>query len=413
MRFLAHYMALPESVRGEIGLSFEDFIIECSYMGSDCGDQRLFRTVTSPQYGNCYTFNSNVTESEDLYAGMRETSLTGDMFSFSLILNMKEYVYPPSRTASLGARIVVHNPDQVPAVEQSGLNLYPQTTTSVAIDQWSVQRLPLPFEAGCAFGWKEVDYEPYSRINDSSVHEMYSVTRCKSMCLQDALIKTCGCFHPLQAAPEGFRRRGDAAPPVSPPCLLTTESDDLLCVRELFERQNTTCHCPSPCYETGYNAQQSMTMWPRQSYLSTLIGRLKLNFSSLLMEDAERLPQNILELKVFYKTLDVQRILQTPKYSYISLVSSVGGAMSLYLGISLVMVAELFEYLILLAWAVAKFYTKSRQGPRKVQPGAELAENMPEDFGKVPPSYTAETTLYPVPSKALYLPPKSPRALKW
>ena len=40
MRFLAHYMALPETVRAEIGLPFEDFVIECSYMGADCHDQR-------------------------------------------------------------------------------------------------------------------------------------------------------------------------------------------------------------------------------------------------------------------------------------------------------------------------------------------------------------------------------------
>ena len=50
-----------------------------------------------------------------------------------------------------------------------------------------------------------------------------------------------------------------------------------------------------------------------------------------------------------------------------SLLSSVGGAMSLYLGISLVMVAELLEYLVLLGWTLGR-YCLGKYPPR-ISPG--------------------------------------------
>ena len=53
-------------------------------------------------------------------------------------------------------------------------------------------------------------------------------------------------------------------------------------------------------------------------YQGALAGRLQLNFSEMPAEDIRALPKNILELRVFYKTLDAQRISQTPKYTVTS-----------------------------------------------------------------------------------------------
>lgn len=53
--------------------------------------------------------------------------------------------------------------------------------------------------------------------------------------------------------------------------------------------------------------------------------------------------RDYLSAKVYYKTLDVKLIVESPKYSTEGLVAALGGAMSLYLGIAIIMIFELFE----------------------------------------------------------------------
>ncbi|XP_037079580.1 uncharacterized protein LOC119100607 [Pollicipes pollicipes] len=135
MRFLFYYMTLSEAQRTDIGIPFSDFVKECTYLGTSCTDESLFQTVSSPLYGNCFTFNSNVTASDDKMAGKRKTGLTGETYSLNILLDLKHIAYPPVQAATKGARIVIHAPDQHPDVERAGLNLYPNSASSLAVQQ--------------------------------------------------------------------------------------------------------------------------------------------------------------------------------------------------------------------------------------------------------------------------------------
>ena len=64
-----------------------------------------------------------------------------------------------------------------------------------------------------------------------------------------------------------------------------------------------------------------------------------------------------LQVKIFYKDLNIQIVTQSEEFPDIwSFMSNLGGAMSLYLGVSLISAFELLEFMIrLLASAITRY----------------------------------------------------------
>ena len=52
---------------------------------------------------------------------------------------------------------------------------------------------------------------------------------------------------------------------------------------------------------------------------------------------------NYLKLKVYVSSKTVEKIIELPKYDFFSFLASLGGATSLYLGMSFIVIFELFE----------------------------------------------------------------------
>ncbi len=64
----------------------------------------------------------------------------------------------------------------------------------------------------------------------------------------------------------------------------------------------------------------------------------------------ERIQSNVqgtmLKLRVYYETKSIEDIVESKKYNFSSMVSAIGGAISLYLGASVVAVFELADVII-------------------------------------------------------------------
>ena len=54
---------------------------------------------------------------------------------------------------------------------------------------------------------------------------------------------------------------------------------------------------------------------------------------------------NLLRIRIYYDSKSVQSIVESPQYPQSSIVSNIGGVISLYLGISLVSIFELVDYI--------------------------------------------------------------------
>ena len=67
-------------------------------------------------------------------------------------------------------------------------------------------------------------------------------------------------------------------------------------------------------------------------------------------EDYEQIQQlvqnNLMQVSIYYGTLDVDDVAEVPEYTFLTFLSSLGGAVSLYLGISFIQVFEIVQFLI-------------------------------------------------------------------
>ena len=82
----------------------------------------------------------------------------------------------------------------------------------------------------------------------------------------------------------------------------------------------------------------------------------KAELSGSYPESAEQIKQlvltNLMQVSVYYGSLDVHHVQENPEYTFMGFLSGLGGAVSLYLGISFIQVFEVVEFMIKLFFYV-------------------------------------------------------------
>ena len=158
------YMELPKNVRmqighqfGPVGFSSGGFFQSCSFIEVNCNNERwvgfldkgmlcclmiwnetlvssFWSISNDPVYGNCFTFNAIYNnDSED---SARVVTLTGGSAALSIVLYLDQLFYTPlSLSTEAGARITIHNPKVYPMTEEYGINLKPNTASSIGFQQ--------------------------------------------------------------------------------------------------------------------------------------------------------------------------------------------------------------------------------------------------------------------------------------
>ena len=95
----------------------------------------LWSITNNPEYGNCFTFNADYNKGKDVHEA-REVTMTGGSAAMSIVLYLNQLFYTPlSLTKKAGARITIHNPKVFPMTEEYGMNLKPNTASSIGFQQ--------------------------------------------------------------------------------------------------------------------------------------------------------------------------------------------------------------------------------------------------------------------------------------
>ena len=98
------YMKLSESIKIRIGHQLRDFMKDCEFGGFNRMDEieMMFETTTNPTYGNCFTFNSNLSG----YApNLFRSFMPGPMQGLSVVLNLEQSDYTIWSASGAGARL--------------------------------------------------------------------------------------------------------------------------------------------------------------------------------------------------------------------------------------------------------------------------------------------------------------------
>ncbi|CAG0901447.1 unnamed protein product, partial [Darwinula stevensoni] len=167
LAFMAAIRSLEPEMIFRLTGSWRELVLDCTYQGKNCTDEKYFIRTVASGYGICYTFNSNF-NTNDSKAGKRISSLTGSDYGLSLELYLDQDDYMSNVVSeSAGVRVVVHDNDQLPIPDEQGFYLRPNTHTTMALTKVNITRLPEPYQSRCFSSWKQTSFVPLYRFDET------------------------------------------------------------------------------------------------------------------------------------------------------------------------------------------------------------------------------------------------------
>lgn len=335
-----HYLNImaqvPEQTKVQMGYSAHDLILSCSFQGQRC-DSRNFRLMHHPLHGNCFTFNSGEGSSA------LRTNSGGSENGLKMTLHINKNEYNPYLATSMGAKIVVHDQNEEPFIEDVGIEIQTATHTAIGLDLTVLQRLSSPY-SGCTTDGLNV---PVANLYNKA----YSLQMCLHSCFQMEMVRCCGCAHyekPLPAEAEY--------------CDYTKYPGWISCyyrLRNQFIQEKLACQkiCPPACHSKEWTMTLSIAQWPSTPSEEWILHLLNwengLNGNKTLKRD------ELASLAIFYRSLNLRNITETAENNIVTLLSNFGGQLSLWMSCSVVCIIEIIE-----VFFIDMFLIVARKGVR-------------------------------------------------
>ncbi|KAL3869755.1 hypothetical protein ACJMK2_042396 [Sinanodonta woodiana] len=333
------YMDLPRDVRKDAGHFMSDMIVSCSFAGREC-TAKAFTLHQTADYGNCWELNTTNMVSKR----------SGDIGGLIITLNLENWEILEGVSQGYGARLVVHEPGTIPFPSTEGIFISSFFETNIGLRMVAVSRLG----------------EPYSHCDDGKTfRERYGVTytrqSCQFICLTSTVIRICGCYEDsgeeLVMMVDGTTHR----------CQTKTE---IRCYSKVFQDyrdKEISCDCLNPCNENGYVKTISSRPWPTEKYAAILAS------DKCCFESANECALiRFLSCEAHYKELcfymlknlhiHAYKLHYLPKYvsrttkyivamfavlfQFAQFMSDVGGAIGLWIGLSVLALCEIFHLIL-------------------------------------------------------------------
>ena len=326
---------------------YRDFLIEClvftmdSYIGTDCETLADITIVPSFDYLLCLRLKFSDSDVID------KVSMTFYVDSFANE-DFIEYNIWAMKSSGVAYSIYYANIDNIPYGPKPSAP--PGAMTRVDINKEVYQRLS----------------EPYGSCVET---ENYTFDGCFANCLAERLREYCHCFSPAD-----FVTRADEAGGLYPCLSVSVPQRTLLqiqaCSYATKRRISTECnaHCKQSCSDVRYLTEVSYTKWPLphqyESFYDKLIKTTRFadKFETLHLEDSsdsvnrndvlitllrrQLVEDNFVKIDFVINNRDYQEFTEVPKYSPFSFLGTLGGALNLWTGITVVVVMEMIELIL-------------------------------------------------------------------
>ena len=351
------------------------FITDCRIYGKDwqmaetCTDN--FTEIWNADYYSCFTIRPsqlNISEGTTV-RGMTLVLNNGPPRNEQLPYNISLQT-----TQGTGLKFTIHNPGTPPDLKR-GITLTPGTETDIDIVQTNIERLDKPYNPlGCT-------KQKFMTLSS----ETYARDQCIDYCIQDKIYKECDCVARWLAIPKYLNDAfvcGNLTRQLS-----ESESENGIeeyrvnRSRDIAKETKDYCldNCLIPCSEKRYEHYVSSTLWPQNSlqlgiyetYFDNCIQdfpRVRKRFAayeylvnlnndgsitnssnkSYSFNDLKEVGESLLVVKLVIENDFPFMQVDKPLYTWDVVVGVVGGLLSLWLGISAVAVAEVFELIYFL-----------------------------------------------------------------
>ncbi|CAG0888605.1 unnamed protein product [Darwinula stevensoni] len=284
--------------------------------------------ILTPLYGACFMFNA-AWNPNDSNAGKRISGKTGEEtgLSLELFVDQENYIANPI-SASAGARVTIHSPDQLPNPVEQGYFVQPSTHTVFALQIVNMSRLPSPYSTDCVTDWTQTDYEPLPPTFNLNVSLGYSQVQCERLRQTAEIARNCSCRNP--EVQDYFLHNGISYRGLN--------SCDINVGGEVIKLNNTLLN------RVAVNLG-----------LDDVLGSIQ-NDPAAYATTKENIQKDMLKVEIFFRSLNLQTIQEQPKYDLNGVVSNLGGVFGIYLGMCVVMLIEVLEFLAFLLYDIARHF---------------------------------------------------------
>ena len=338
MMFGESYNGLPSSLRVRIGHRMRDTIVRCRMNGKACDLRREFRSFSSFKYGTCFSFNDYLVKSR-IKVGRAGPSFGLEL---ELFLDATSHLGGGLSPAS-GFRVGIAQQDSPVDLENVGVNLEPGKLTSLGLKMRELSRLADPYPSDCHHSWDrllggigttEVTPSPES-LSDIRYTNLY----CQRVCLLVQTKRRCDCYNTdLDVNPAGFLDR-----PGLRICSKMNASD-AECTGGLFEETSTCPQCHAACREMFYERVVSTAVWPAERNLEHYANDARMaRYGDGGGDRRAWVRREFSRVEIYLDGKEVTKIEEEALITSKNLVTSLGGALSLFLGMSFVTLMEVAE----------------------------------------------------------------------
>ncbi len=332
--FLEKYANLSYADRIAIGSDPDEVFKKCHFGQKTCSQFFDIKTINNIVVGNCFTLNAKG-EMGDRANG------PGSGLNAYLYLSLMDMPWIPFNDRE-GVRVAIHDPGEIPVVNERGLDVMPGTSTRFALEVREFQRQPAPYTSRCVADWTEVNIP---HVENFTAGYNYSQSTCLRQCSMFHDFSRCGCISPIL---DEFNVRDATGIDY---CDQRHECEEN--VGETFAEALHVCGCGPACNQREYDAIVTASKWP--SYVAWMftakdMGLADFEISDVMSDNAafeskmEALRQDIVHIQVYFKTTRTSLNVEEKKYpDLLSLFTNLGGALSVWMGFSFLILIEVVE----------------------------------------------------------------------
>ena len=309
-----------------LGFSLNKTLQSCYFNRQLC-DSKDFVWFYSYLWGNCFQFGRG---------GSKEVLISGRRYGLELFIGplSNENKYPTY--FGHGLRVFIHNSS---LLTSSAEEIFVKTgeQTSISIKKTITLKAPSPYsECKDLSDFTSVFYNTMKLANGE-----YSQKDCFDVCLQSIIIENCKCFMTILPDYTGNNL----------PCSNSSQTECTYSYSQRnkdFVADKCSKDCPVECNHVTYDFTLSSIDYPSEQFFYTLKNESGKKYADTSFE-AYR--QTHLSLSIFYAHLEYIEISEIPKITLIDSISSLGGSLGIFLGLSIFSFIEIFEILFQIVFA--------------------------------------------------------------
>ena len=280
----------------------------------------------------------------------------------------------------MGLSVTLHSHGEFPQPQTEGISVMPGHSTDISYTIEHTEGLSQPY-GDCI---RNTSLEGLSGFS-------YSPTPCSVICRQERTVHECGCPSVYGVVPDDYKNMAY--------CGTFKDDNDTIALETVIKETECEtsvwlefgnsaslrdgCGCSPQCSHTTYVSQVAECQWPAPKYYQSFIEQEILSrvdygdhkvheqlwktIDNCASNDTgsknyDFISENFARVNVFLRVLEIIEMTQTPAYNLSNLFSDMGGTLGLWVGVSILTVAELIQLVIRMGLTLCN---RNRPAPEK------------------------------------------------